>query len=207
MVEEVRWHRCRAYGRQSGRLKPRRLDAANTPTTRVISRSATLRAQRFRPVLLHRRSQFQSGTSHTFRRTWRRDRSQWRTRARLYGQRFRRDELQHRPSELRQRRNLAQSKQHRIDTARHPSEGKSRQGRLPSRLRAHRSKQFEVFPQSSPGYAASQVLPERFAHERLASRRTRSLPIARSRMTLRLVCMYRSKRSGVVSDHVLAPAK
>lgn len=50
--------------------------AANAPTTGVISRNATLRAQKSRPALLHRRLLSQSGTSHTFRRTWRRDRCQ-----------------------------------------------------------------------------------------------------------------------------------
>jgi hypothetical protein len=158
------------------------------PITGVISRSATPRAQKFRPVLLHGRSPSQSLTSHTFRRTWRHDCCQWRTRAKRYGHPCRGDALQHRPSELRQCRNLAHGKKHKIDTARRPSESKSRQAHLLLPLHAHRSKQLEVFPQSFAMYAAGQVPPVRFEHERLASRRTRSLPTARAPITGRLVC-------------------
>lgn len=150
------------------------------PITEVISRSATPRAEKFRPVLLHGRSPSRSLTSHTFRRTWRRDRCQLRTRAKRYGHSYRGDELRHRPSELRQCLNLAHQRKHKIDTARHPSENKSPQVHLLLPRRAHRSKQLEVFPQSFARYAAGQVPPVRFERERLASRRTRSLPTARS---------------------------
>ncbi len=156
------------------------------PTQAVTFRSATPRAEKSRPELPHGRSLSRSGTSHIFRRTWRRDHCRSRTRAKVCGNRFRRDELQHRPSRLRRRRNLAPGKQHRIDTARHPSESRSRPVYLLLQLLAQWPTQLEVFAQSSAAYALEPVPPARFAHVRLASHRTRSLPAARSPITWHL---------------------
>lgn len=148
--------------------------------TSVISRSATHRVQKFRPVSLQGRSLFRSSTSHTFRRIWRRDRCQSRTRAKRYGLAFRAGEFRHRPSEQPQGRNLARQRKHKIDTARHPSESKSREAPLLLPLHAHRSRQLEVFRQSFAMCEGGQVPPVRFEHERPANRRTRSLPSRRS---------------------------
>jgi hypothetical protein len=143
----------------------------------------------FRPVLLHRRSPSRLSASRTSRRTWRHGRCQSRMQAMRYAHPSRADALRHRSRELRQRLNLVRYQKHRIDTARHPSEGKSRPVHLLLLLRASRSKQLEVFPQSLATYAPAQGPPVLFERERLASRQTKALPVAQSQKLLRPLCL------------------